>query len=221
MPNTPHQGPGLTAMSCPWGRRQEMAPGDGPLPESTCRHRHSSLHSHAMLLFFSSSMAPHRVCRPLSKLPWHRGCCKHTGCNAAAGETQETKRGNLRFSTQNLTGWQQPWNLYRCYFLVWFAGQHTVDLPCSVLLSLQHNRALTGATTLCVGTRVFCAYMLLKESSALTGRAFGSYFRHFLGALCWRAGFLVCSFAHGHLKLSKSQLCCLVFAHRNCDLSLV
>lgn len=179
MPRTPQQGPYPTAVSCLQGRRQEMAHGDRPLPENICWHRHISLHSHAMLLVFSSSMTSHPACRSLSRLasvPGTWAVANTHDISAAAGETQDRQRGNPMFSMWNLTGWQQPWNLYHQFFLMWFAGLHAVD-PTSTVpsLSLWHNRAPTGATTLHVQTRVFCAYMLLKESSHLTGMALGNF----------------------------------------------
>lgn len=91
MPSTPQQGPCPTAVSCLQGRRQEMAHGDRPLPENMCWHRHISLHSHAMLLMFSSFMTSHPACTSLSRLASVLGTwavANTHDISAAAGETE-------------------------------------------------------------------------------------------------------------------------------------
>ena len=105
-----------------------------------------------------------QIPQQIGQCAWHVGCCKHAWCkHRCIWNTRETGRENLMFSIWILIGWQQPWNLYHQFFLMGFAGLHAAVVP----RSLWPNRALTGATTLRVQTRVFWAPHYKKDLEVL------------------------------------------------------
>lgn len=166
-------------------------------------------------------MTSYPACKSLSACAWHMAACKHMWCkHCCRWNTRETERENHMFSTWNLTGWQQPWNLDQKLLLMWFSGLHAFALSCAAHpLSLLHKRALTGDTALWSHTIGFCAYMFLKQTSHL--RAVGRFWASLESTALkgWLSGVLFCTWT---LKPpSKPQLCCLLLAHGNCDLHLV
>lgn len=107
----------------------------------------------------------HPTCRSLSRLasvPGTWAVANTDDVSTAGGETQDRLRGHLMFRKWHLTGWQQLCSLYYQFFLKCWA---TCWWP-ALSSSLSENRALTGTTTLCILTRVFCAYVLLRKAHA-------------------------------------------------------
>lgn len=169
-------------------------------------------------------MTSHPAYRSLSACAWHVAAANTCDISTAAGETQWRLRGNLMFSTWNRTGWQQPWNLYLKVLLMWGLMGYVL-LTCVVQLSLWAfcTRELWQGIKPCAhAPRDFVPTSSSKNPHTLKEGLLG-VFRPLLSPQHWRADLhqnvLFCTWTPK--TPSTSQLCCLVVAHRNCDLNLV